>query len=162
MNHSLVGLADRIEWEVFENYWQKQFSTAGGPQATSARMVSGLLMLKHMEALSDERLLTAWVSNPYYQFFCGEVVFQHVPPVDPTSLIKWRQRLGEEGLEWMLTMVLDSAVKAGAVTRQSMAHLCVDSTVMEKNIAYPTDSQLLEKCRSKLVCFLKTHELDLR
>ena len=59
-------------------------------------------------------------------------------------------------------MVLDSAVNAGAVSRQNMAHLCVDSKVLEKNIAYPTDSQLLEKCRAKLVDFLSAHELYMR
>lgn len=162
MNHSLVGLADRINWEAFEHYWQKQFSTAGWPQAISGRLVSGLLMLRYMEGLSDEQQLRAWVNNPYYPYFCGGVFFQRAPPVDPTSLIRWRQRLGDAGLEWILTMVPDSTVNAGALTRQSMSHLCVDSTVMKKNIAYPTDSQLLEKRRGKLVEFLKSHDPDLR
>ena len=82
--------------------------------------------------------------------------------MDPTSLIKWRQRLGDEGLEWVLTMILDSAVKANALTRNSMAHLCVGSTVMEKHIAHPTDSRLLETCRRKLVETLRQHGLVLR
>ena len=68
-------MADRIEWEVFDRYWDQQFSLAGGPEAKPGRLVSGLLMLKHMEALSDERLMEAWLSNPYYQYFCGETQF---------------------------------------------------------------------------------------
>lgn len=162
LRHPLVLMADRIEWEVFDRYWDQQFSVAGGPQASPGRLVSGLLMLKHMEAFSDERLMEAWVSNPYYQYFCGETRFQHKPPADPTSLTHWRQRLDEEGLEWILTMVLESAVKSDALEKQSMAHLCVDSTVMEKHIAHPTDSQLLEKCRIKLVEIIKRNSLTLR
>jgi len=162
LKHPLVLLADQIEWHIFDAYWSQQFSTAGGPHASSGRLVAGLLMLKHQESVSDERLIEAWVSNPYYQYFCGEVQFQHEAPADPTSLIKWRQRLGDEGLEWLLTMVLDSAVKAKALTRNSMAHLCVDSTVMEKHIAHPTDSRLLETCRRKLVETLKQSGLVLR
>ena len=161
-SHSLVQMADRIEWEVFDRYWDQQFSLAGGPEAKPGRLVSGLLMLKHMEALSDERLMEAWLSNPYYQYFCGETQFQHKPPADPSSLTYWRQRLDEEGLEWILSMVLDSAVSSDALDKKSMAHLCVDSTVMEKNIAHPTDSQLLEKCRVQLVDSLKGNGLYLR
>ena len=106
-------------------------------------------MLKHMEALSDERLTEQWIINPYYQYFSGETYFQHRPPVDPTSMIKWRRRLGEEGMEWLLTTVVESAVSSGVVKRQRFAHVCVDSTVMEKPIAFPTDGALLEKTQAK-------------
>ena len=48
------------------------------------------------------------------------------------------------------------------IERGSLAHLCIDSTVMEKNIAHPTDSALLEKLRGKLVAFMQEHELKIR
>ena len=160
--HAMVKLADRIRWDIFEEQWRERFSTAGGPKAKSGRMVAGLLMLKHMEGLSDERLIAAWVCNPYYQYFCGEVHFQHAPPSDPTSLVKWRKQLGEEGMEWLLSTVLVSAVDSGAVNREDFAHVCVDSTVMEKNITYPTDSKLLEKCRVKLVALMDGAGLSIR
>lgn len=162
MKHPLVRMADQMQWELFENHWQKQFSAAGGPMANSGRRVAGLLMLKHMEALSDERMMTLWVTNPYYQYFCGETHFQHKAPADPTSLIRWRQRLGEEGMEWLLTTVVESAQTCGMIEKNSMAHLCVDSTVMEKHILHPTDSGLLEKQRVKLVTFMQDHELSVR
>ena len=66
MKHPLVRMADSMQWELFENHWQQLFSDAGGPMANSGRRVAALLMLKHMEALSDERLMEAWVTNPYY------------------------------------------------------------------------------------------------
>jgi len=162
MKHPLVRMADQMQWEVFESHWQTQFSTAGGPMANSGRRVAGLLMLKHMEAVSDERLMTLWVTNPYFQYFCGETHFQHKAPADPTSLIRWRQRLGEEGMEWLLTTVVSSAQESAMVERSSLAHICVDSTVMEKHILYPTDSGLMEKLRVKLVAFMQSHELSIR
>ena len=110
MKNPLVHLADTIQWEIFENHWQGLFSAAGGPMANSGRRVAGLLMLKHMEAVSDERLMQLWVTNPYWQYLCGETHFQHRPPADPTALIRWRKRLGEEGMEWLLTTVVESAV----------------------------------------------------
>jgi Transposase DDE domain./Transposase domain (DUF772). len=162
MKHPLVRMADQMQWEVFESHWQTQFSTAGGPMANSGRRVAGLLMLKHMEALSDERLMTLWVTNPYFQYFCGETHFQHKAPADPTSLIRWRQRLAEEGMEWLLTTVVSSAQESAMVERSSLAHICVDSTVMEKHIVHPTDSGLMEKLRVKLVAFMQSHELSIR
>lgn len=71
LKNPLVRLADSIQWEIFENHWRSLFSDAGGPMANSGRRVAGLLMLKHMEALSDERLMEMWVRDPYYQYFCG-------------------------------------------------------------------------------------------
>ena len=121
--HELVKLADSIEWEVFEEYWQKQFSDAGGQMASSGRRIAGLLMIQHMENLSDEGLVAQWVLrvlNPYYQYFCGEVHFQHRQPINPATLVKWCKRLGEEGIEWMLTTVLESAVKCGAVKSSNL------------------------------------------
>ncbi len=58
------------------------------------------------------------------------------PLVVMADNMNWRKRLGEEGMEWLLSTVLSSAVQAKAVKRGSLAHVCVDSTVMEKNIAY--------------------------
>lgn len=94
LKHPLVRLTDQMQWELFENHWQKLFSGAGGQMANSGRRVAGLLMLKHMDSLSDERLMDVWVRDPYYQYFCGETHFQHKPPADPTSMTKWRHRLG--------------------------------------------------------------------
>jgi hypothetical protein len=33
------------------------------------------------------------VENPYFQYFCGELVFRHELPFDRSSLTRWRQRL---------------------------------------------------------------------
>lgn len=57
---------------------------------------------------------------------------------------------------------MESAVSSGAIERSSFEHISVHSTVMEKNIAYPTDSGLLEKLRAKLVVFLQDQGLTIR
>ena len=119
-------------------------------------------MLKYIEGLSDERLIQVWVSNLYFQYFCGEIHFQHIPPINPTTLIKWRKRLGEEGLEWLLSSVLDSAVQMQAAKREIFSHVCVESTVMEKVVAFPTDSALLLKSLVKMVALMKRHRLNIR
>ena len=77
--------------------------------------------------------------------------FQHRLPIDPSSLVRWRKRIGEEGMEWLLTKTIEAAKSFGAVSQRSMQQVIVDTTVMEKAVAHPTDSRLLETARMQLV-----------
>ncbi len=90
MRHELVKLEALIDWEFFEREWSEFFPSASGRPATSPRLVAGLLYLQHAFKLSDEAVVARWVENPYYQHFCGETFFQHRPPIDPSSLTRWR------------------------------------------------------------------------
>jgi IS5 family transposase len=63
------------------------------------RLVAGLLYLQHTFDLSDEEVVWGWVENPYWQVFTGETYLQTEPPIDPSSLSRWRKRLGEAGVE---------------------------------------------------------------
>lgn len=46
--------------------------------------------------MSDEGVVEGFLENPYWQYFCGYEYFQHEFPCDPTSLGKWRKRVGPE------------------------------------------------------------------
>ena len=151
MRHELVKLAALIDWEFFEREWAGFFPSTTGRPSTSPRLVAGLLYLQHAFRLSDEAVVARWVENPYYQHFTGEAFFQHRPPIDPTSLTRWRKRIGEEGVEWLLSKTIEAGRKSGAVESRSLEQVAVDTTVMEKNIAHPTDSRLFERARAQLV-----------
>jgi len=151
LEHPLARLAQHIDWQVFEQKWAGHFPSSRGRPATSTRLIAGLLYLQHTFALSDEDVVWGWVENPYWQLFCGETWFQHRPPIDPSSLTRWRKRIGEEGLEWMLTQTIKAAESTQVIKPQSFQKVIVDSTVQEKAIAHPTDSTLLERGRQQLV-----------
>src|SRR5215469_2718675 len=137
MNHPLVKLAQLIDWSVFEREWAGHFPSKTGRPATSGRMVAGLMYLQHSFNYSDEMLVEAWVENPYWQFFCGETYLQHKPPADFSSLSRWRRRMGEEGVEWLLTATIEAARQAQLIKASSAEKLIVDTTVMEKAITAP-------------------------
>ncbi|PYF07202.1 IS4 family transposase [Rhodobacter viridis] len=160
--HELVKLAALIDWEVFERQWSGFFPSGTGRPATPPRMVAGLLYLQHAFRLSDEAVVARWVENPYYQHFTGETFFQHRPPIDPSSLTRWRQRIGEEGVEWMLTQTILAGQKAGAIDAGSLKRVAVDTTVMEKTIAHPTDARLYERARVQLVALAAEAGVELR
>ena len=145
MRHELAKLAELIDWEFFETAWAGFFPSSRGRPAISPRPVAGLLYLQHAYRLSDEAVVARWVENPYFQHFTGETFFQHRPPIDPSSLVRWRKRIGEDGVEWLLTKTIEAGWKSGAVDDDSLPRTAVDTTVMEKNIAHPTDSPALRE-----------------
>ena len=106
--HELVTLSALIDWEFFEREWATFFPSHQGRPATSPRLVAGLMYLQHAFKLSDEAVVARWIENPYYQHFTGETFFQHRPPIDPSSLTRWRKRIGEEGVEWLLTKTIEA------------------------------------------------------
>ncbi len=121
------------------------FPFAAWPSGDRTAPGGRFVYLQHTFALSDEEVVWGWVENPYWQLFCGETWFQHNPPIDPSSLTRWRQRIGKEGMEWLLAQTICAAASAKVIKRQSLDKVIVDSTVQEKAIAYPTDSKLLNR-----------------
>ena len=148
--HELVRLSKVIEWESLDAAVASQFSAAGAP-ALLSRLVLGLMYLQHLHKLSDQAVLYRFVESPYYQYFCGCEFFEHTVPFHPTSLIKWRKRIGEAGCEELLAATIDAALKLKVIQPSSLKRVVVDSTVQEKNITHPTDSKLYEKGRRQLV-----------
>ncbi|WP_145963851.1 transposase, partial [Bradyrhizobium algeriense] len=115
------------------------------------RLMAGLMILKHMESLSDEVLCARFLDSPYVQFFCGEVSFRHDLPFERSSLTRWRQRLGEEHLTALLQESLSVAHQTGALATKDLERVAVDTTVQPKAVAYPTDVRLMHRALIKLV-----------
>lgn len=162
MKHPLIRLAGLIDWELIEHHFAGHFTSGRGRPALPPRLVGGLLYLQHANDASDEMVVNTWLENPYWQFFTGETYLQTELPIDPSSLTRWRQRIGEEGVELLLAVTIEAARTAGLIKRASLDKVIVDTTVMPKAIAHPTDSRLLERSRQHMVKFAQDHGIDLR
>ena len=71
LNHELVQLAEKIDWDFLPSEIAPLYSDKGRP-GIKTRFVIGLLLLKHIFALSDEEVCERWVYDPYFQYFTGE------------------------------------------------------------------------------------------
>jgi len=162
MSHPLVRLADLMNWKEIERSFGAHFASSRGRPALSPRLVAGLLYLQHANDASDEAVVATWLENPYWQYFCGETYLQTALPIDPSSLTRWRKRIGEEGVEVLLAVTIEAARAAGLIRKSSLEKIIVDTTVMPKAIAHLTDSRLLEKSRQHLVKLADEHHLQLR
>ena len=65
-------------------------------------------------------------------------------------------------MEWLLTKTIEAGRACGAVTPRSLSEITVDTTVMEKVIAHPTDSRLYERARRSLVTLAQKAGITLR
>jgi IS5 family transposase len=162
LHHPLVRLAQEIDWEFLARRFGSVCSTGPGQPPLATRLMAGLLILKHMHNLSDEALCERWVENPYFQFFCGELVFRHGLPFERSSLTRWRQRLGEEQLTALLQESLAVAHRTEALAGKDLERVVVDTTVQEKAIAHPTDARLTHRAIDKLVDLSKREGVELR
>jgi IS5 family transposase len=160
--HPLIVLAGLIHWEEIERVALESLGSVRRRPPVPPRLIAGLLYLQHTFDLSDEEVVWGWVENPYWQVFTGETFLQKDPPIDPSSLSRWRQRLGEAGVEELLAQSIEAAKRASVIKPASIKRVIVDTTVMAKAIAPPTDSALLERSRTLLVAAARQYGLPLR
>ncbi len=161
-SHPLVILAEKIDWQRFDTALADCYCPDNGAPAKATRLLVGLHYLKHAFDESDESVVARWIENPYWQWFCGYTTMQHELPLHPTSLVKWRNRVGAERIAVLLQETIALAVRERQVSPKELEQVTVDTTVQEKNITHPTDSKLYYKAIVKLGKAAKSRGIRLR
>jgi len=160
--HPLVRLSQQIDWTAFEKKFGSLYTPDFGRPGLPIRTMVGLTYLSRVYDLSDEAVVEMWLENPYWQYFCGYEYFQHQFPLDPSSLVRWRKRIGTAGMEFLLQQTLVTAQHNGQLTACHMDKINVDTTVQEKNIGFPTDAKLYQRMRQRLVKEARKAGIELR
>lgn len=160
--HPLVKLAQQIDWRSFDEHFGTYYSEGTGRPATSTRLMVSLHYLKYTHDLSDEAVLRGWVENPYWQYLSGMEFFCHEPPVNPSSMSRWRSRVGEAGGEELLRQTIEAGLRMGVIKPSELARVNVDTTVQEKHIRFPTDPRLYDRMRERLVMAARREGVALR
>ena len=163
--HEMMILSRLIPWDSLESEFSDLYQSdhnAGGQPPKPIRLMIGILLLQHLHNLSDEQVVRTWVENPYWQFFCGYDFLQWNFPIDPSSLTRFRNRVGANRMEKILSLTVSVAVKSEAVKVKDLKKVIVDTTVMPKNIEFPTDSKLYNKARERLVKLASKNGIVLR
>ena len=151
MSHPLVRLGLSIDWDSFEQTLGSTYHPSQGAPGISTRLMVALHYLKYQQDLSDEDVVAVWVENPYWQHFSGMRYFQHRMPIDPSSMTRWRKRLGDAGAEQMLRATIEAGIKMRVIRPAELKRVNVDTTVQTKAIRFPTDARLYERMRERLV-----------
>ena len=145
--HELLCAARLIDWDGLHDALSVYYSPLGR-QGKPIRLMVGVHLLKHRYDCSDERAVEMLHENAYWQCFCGFNSFQSGQILEATSLVKFRNRIGTEGMKQIEAVLLKAWSSMGLVKTKRVA---VDTTAQPKNIAYPTDADLLHRIRVKIV-----------
>lgn len=134
-----------LQDESYENPIVERFNTQRGRPTVPVRVYIRMMFLKHYTGLSYEDIVPEVTHNLMYRFFCRIPLEQKVP--DPTALMKITTRYGEEVIEEINRNLLKSLVQKKLLKGRRTR---IDSTVVEANIAHPTDAGLLYEGVRKL------------
>jgi len=160
--HPMVRLAEAVDWDRMDEVFGETFCPDNGRPAVSTRLLVALHYLKYTHNLSDDSVVEAWTENPYWQFLSGMKWFEHEAPIHPSSMSRWRKRIGEAGAEELLKQTIEAGLKLKAVKWFQLNRVNVDTTVQEKEIRYPTDARLYDRSRERLVKAAKARGIVLR
>jgi len=162
LDHPLVKLAGVVDWDRMDEVFGKTFNPERGRPGISTRLMVSLHYLKYTYNLSDDDVVRNWVENPYWQYLSGMKWFEHEMPVNPSSMTRWRKRIGEAGAEELLKETIRAGLKMKAIKPHQLKRVNIDTTVQEKDIRFPTDARLYDRARQKLVKAAAERSISLR
>jgi IS5 family transposase len=160
--HPTVRLAQQVDWRALDEHFGVHYNDGTGRPAISTRLMVSLHYLKYTHDLSDEAVVSGWVENPYWQYLSGMEFFKYEPPVNPSSMSRWRSRVGKAGAEELLRQTIESGLRMGLIKPSELRRVNVDTTVQEKHIRFPTDPRLYDRMRQRLVVAARREGVKLR
>ncbi|MCA1692307.1 MAG: ISNCY family transposase [Actinobacteria bacterium] len=134
-------LDDPVFFEPFRDHFDPTHGRPSIPMETYLR----LMFLKYRYRLGYEALCREVADSISWQRFCRIPLGGVVP--HPTTLMKITTRCGEEAVTGLNDALLAKAAGAKVLRTTKVR---VDTTVVEANVGYPTDSGLLTKAVRKM------------
>ena len=144
--NELVLVRQVIPWPRIIAQLVSSYAPHRGRFGTSLRMMVALLIVAKLRRLSDREVIQQVKENRYIQYFCNVPDAGLLTFLDPSVLSKFRTRLGEKGIAKIETEVFERLRQAGVIQGDTSL---IDSTVLDNNLIYPNDVQLLYKAFGK-------------
>src|SRR5437870_4694027 len=140
MAAELVAVDRLLDDPVFFEPYRKFFDPVWGRPSVPVETYLRLMFLKSRHGLSFESVVREAADSLSWRRFCRVPLGGKMP--HPTTLMKTTKRCGEATIEALNEALLAKAAAARVI---KVERVRADTTVVEANVAYPTDSSLLAK-----------------
>lgn len=145
--HELFLLRKVIPWQKILRSLTGYYSSTQGRLGKSLRVMIAILILGKLRQKSDRAVLELVQENRYAQYFCNVADRDLRTFLDRSTICKFRRRVGQKGIAMIEHHLFDHLRGSGAIKNDAAL---MDSSVLENNIIYPNDVQLLYKAFGKM------------
>ena len=150
MPAELVAVDRLLDDPVFFEPYRKFFDPVWGRPSVPVETYLRLMFLKSRHRLSFEAVVREAADSLSWRRFCRVPLGEKMP--HPTTLMKTTKRCGEATIAALNEALLAKAVAAHVVKSDKVR---ADTTVVEANVAYPTDSGLMAKGVARMAGMVK-------
>jgi transposase, IS5 family len=155
--HDLIILRQLLPWQSIIDGLVPFYNLNKGRTGCALRTLSAVSILARLRQLSDRNVIDHIQENRYMQYFCN-VPDQHLRTfMNPSTLCRFRKRVGPEGISLMEDEVFTTLKRADVIEADMML---MDATVLDSPIIYPTDVRLLYKAFDKMAILATEGHLE--
>jgi transposase len=148
-NHLLRRLRDTVDFSFVHDQLAPLYHEDNGRPAYNPEVMVRLIFLQLQYKLSDRGVVDRAQTDHAFRYFLGLDWSDELP--HPTSLTKFRERLGEAGFKALFHGVLKQALERKLV---SPKRLLIDSYNVQADIAVPGFRPLLDRILSRALAAL--------
>lgn len=149
-NHLLRRLRDQVDFSFVNPLLAPLYHEDNGRPAYDPEVMVRLIFLQLQYKLSDRAVIDRAQTDHAFRFFLGLDWDDDLP--HPTSLTKFRERLGEEGFKKLFHGVLKQALERKLVSNK---RLLIDSYNVQADIAVPGFRPLLDRILKRAIASLQ-------
>jgi IS5 family transposase len=144
--HLLLRMGRAIQWAAVEKQLEGYYDHWVGRPAWPPAVLLRMLLLEQYAKLSDRQVIEQTGYNLLYRRFVGLGVDEAVP--DDTTLVRFRQRVGQEGIQRVFELLNAQWAEAGLIGEQRRV---LDGVHLWANVAQRSLAALLRKGRQVLL-----------
>jgi transposase len=142
----LLEALELIPWEAFVPQLEAHYCPDMGQPARAPLLMLKLEFLRYFYHLSDRAVIARCQTDLLFRWFLQVPLGYRLP--DPTSLTKFRGRLGADGFKKIFDRLIAAAREANLVRDRLRLK---DATHVIANIAVPTTLGLLAQLRDRMI-----------
>lgn len=155
--HDLILLRHIIPWQPIMERLVPFYNSQKGRTGHSLRLLVATSILCRLRQLSDRKVIENIQENRYMQYFCNVPDQRLMTFLNPSTLCRFRKRIGTEGTLIIEERVFEHLKRAALIDADMML---MDTTVLESPIIYPTDLRLIYKAFDKMAALATEAQLD--